>query len=278
MCGVEAGSVHPRPHLVVWRERPLDDRAEQRHGFDWCAMTVGPGDTVATINLILVHPYGLARLGCVSIKLMPRPYAGPYARSGTSSVLRSFASPEPAGAANRQRSCVSGSRRATSSDRAEEAGSRSRSPGPAHKRGDGVMNGRHVPHASPAEKCDAARSRAMSERGAAPAAPLHPSEGKTTQTPWSLPRAPSSKARAGPVARLRPSAGLAWVGCRREAFLLVRAAADWRHRPLDNRAEDRRGFDCCAMTVEARRQGRGHRFGYNYATCVLAQIVAGVCD
>ena len=180
-----------------------------------------PPFRIATVNFDSTAFFGLAQMRCTSIKMMPRPYAGPCVRNGPSSLRRCFATPEPAGAANRQRPRVSGSRRATSSDRAEEAGSRSRSPGPAHKRGDGVMNGRHVPHASPAEKCDAARSRAMSERGAAPAAPLHPSEGKTTQTPWSLPRAPSSKARAGPVARLRPSAGLAWVGCRREAFLLV---------------------------------------------------------
>ena len=86
---------------------------------------------------------------------------------------------------------------------------------------------------------------AIRTRGCAPA----PREGETTQTPWSLPRTPSSRARAGPGARLRPAAGRAWAGCRREASTLVRAVAVWRQRPLDDRAEDRRGFGWCGPTV-----------------------------
>ena len=96
-----------------------------------------PPFRIATVNFDSTAFFGLAQMRCTSIKMMPRPYAGPCVRNGPSSLRRCFATPEPAGAANRQRPRVSGSRRATSSDRAEEAGIRSRSPGPAHKRGDG---------------------------------------------------------------------------------------------------------------------------------------------
>ena len=107
---------------------------------------------------------------CMSMRMMPRPYAGPDVRNGPSSVRRCSAPPRPAGAANRQRPCVSQWRRVASSDRAEEAGIRNRSPGPAHKREGrtsacaglplaGLMNARHVPHGSPADRCDAACDR-----------------------------------------------------------------------------------------------------------------------
>ena len=74
--------------------------------------------------------------------------------------------------------------------------------------------------------------------------------------PWSLPRASSSRARAGPGVRLRPAAGLAWAGRRREAVLLIRGVAVWRQRPLDHRAKNCRGFDW-AIRTQARRKGRG---------------------
>ena len=157
--------------VAVWRYRPLGNSAEDRRGFDCSAMTVGPGDTVAAITFDLGAPSGY-----MNIKKLQRPYAGPCARNSQSSVRRSSATPESAGAANRQRPCVSQSRRVASSDRAEEAGIRSRSPGPAHKRGDGSAregpalsgpslagstNGRWVLRCLPAERCDAAWAAAV---------------------------------------------------------------------------------------------------------------------
>ena len=85
-----------------------------------------------------------------------------------------------------------------------------------------------------------------SERGASP---LHPARERPLKCRGLSLALPSSQARAGPGERLRPAAGLGWAGGRREALLFIRVLAVWRQRPLDDRAEDRRGFDWCGRSV-----------------------------
>ena len=115
--------------------------------------------------------------------MMQRPYAGPYVRNCRSSVRWLSATPEPAGAANRQRSCVSAAHRIATTDRATSAAVRSRGPLDRRRarRGEregrtsafaglplaGSMNGPRVFRRSTAESCDVARRRGLSERGTA---------------------------------------------------------------------------------------------------------------
>jgi len=91
-----------------------------------------------------------------------------------------------------------------------------------------------------------------SERGASP---LHPCEGKTTQTPWSLPRAPSSSARAGPMRRelVCATAGTA----RSNAAALPVAAQACGGQRLVGCESEMPPSPRAAAAATARRKGRG---------------------